>query len=310
MPPVNRRAPLLLLAALAVVPGCGGSHSSSTSPASQRGRARPPRAPDVSAAPRSPRSPTARPSAHADPPSASAAAQEAAVQDLLPQGLPVYCGGTQGHYVAFTFDDGPGPYTRLALRKLRAHHERATFFLVGKQLATQPQSLVREETELGTVGDHTWTHPVLPALSPDRVRQEMATTKLAVARASGTPVTLFRPPYGARTPAIDRQARQLGMLEVIWDVDSRDSEGANYAGIASNVIRGMVPGSIVLMHENRGQTIRALLTILPELRRRHLRAVSVQELLALDPPTDRQLRQGPRGCAPLRNAAPSLTGGG
>jgi len=308
MAPVNRSARLLLLAAVAAASSCGASHRSGSSASSQRGPAHA-GVHARAAGPRS-RSRSARASAHADPPSASAGDQAAAVRRLLPQGLPVYCGGTQGRYVAFTFDDGPGPYTHLALRKLRAHRERATFFLVGKELATQPASLVRQETQVGTVGDHTWTHPVLPALSPGRVREELATTRTAVARESGTPVTLFRPPYGARTTAIDHQARQLGMLEIIWDVDSRDSEGANYAGIASNVTRGLVPGSIILMHENRGQTIRALLTILPEVRRQHLRAVSVPELLALDPPSERQLREGPRGCAALRHAAPSLTGGG
>jgi hypothetical protein len=50
------------------------------------------------------------------------------------------------------------------------------------------------------------------------------------------------------------------------------------------------------MHENRGQTIRAMLTILPAIQRRHLRAVSVPELMALDPPSPAQLRAGPHGC--------------
>jgi peptidoglycan/xylan/chitin deacetylase (PgdA/CDA1 family) len=231
------------------------------------------------------------------------------VNRLIPLGLPVYCAGPRGHYVALTFDDGPGPYTQLALRKLRFFHDQATFFLVGKELATQP-GLPRQEAQVGVLGDHTWTHPVLPTLSLDRVRQELASAKTAIVRASGTQVTLFRPPYEARTPAIDHVARDLGMLEILWDVDSRDSEGANYAGIAANVIHGLRPGSIVLMHENRGQTIRALLTILPALRRRHLRAVTVPELLALDPPSLAQLRAGPHGCSQLAKAPASLTSGG
>jgi peptidoglycan/xylan/chitin deacetylase (PgdA/CDA1 family) len=236
-------------------------------------------------------------------------AAAAAVSRLVPLGLPVYCGGPRGHYVALTFDDGPGPYTQLALRKLRFFHDRATFFLVGKVLGVDPGA-PRQEAQLGTVADHTWTHPVLPALSPDQIRHELAATKAAVARVSDSPVTLFRPPYGARTPAIDRQARALGLLEILWSVDSRDSAGANYAGISANVISGLRPGAIILMHENRGQTIRALLTILPALKRRHLRAVTVPELLALDPPSMRQLREGPGGCSQPSARSASLTGGG
>jgi peptidoglycan/xylan/chitin deacetylase (PgdA/CDA1 family) len=86
------------------------------------------------------------------------------------------------------------------------------------------------------------------------------------------------------------------MIEVIWDVDSADSAGADKYGIAANVIRALRPGAIVLMHENRGQTIQALHRILPALRRRHLRAVPVSELLERDPPSERQLRAGRQGC--------------
>lgn len=62
------------------------------------------------------------------------------------------------------------------------------------------------------------------------------------------------------------------------------------------MLAGLHPGSIILMHENRGQTIRALLTIFAALRRDHLRAVTVPELVAEDPPSLAQLRAGGRGC--------------
>ena len=60
--------------------------------------------------------------------------------------------------VALTFDDGPGPYTALALRKLMRHGARATFFVVGKELIGGP-GMPRRERDIGAVGDHTWTHP-------------------------------------------------------------------------------------------------------------------------------------------------------
>jgi peptidoglycan/xylan/chitin deacetylase (PgdA/CDA1 family) len=88
------------------------------------------------------------------------------------------------------------------------------------------------------------------------------------------------------------------MLEVLWNVDSFDWAGAKWNGIARNVLRHLSPGAIVLMHENRGQTIRALkFIILPALRRLRYRLVTVQELLALDPPSTAQLRRGLQGCS-------------
>jgi hypothetical protein len=46
-------------------------------------------------------------------------AQSAAVERLAVLGLPMFCGGRSKPIVALTFDDGPGPYTRLAIAKLR-----------------------------------------------------------------------------------------------------------------------------------------------------------------------------------------------
>lgn len=197
--------------------------------------------------------------------------------------------------MAFTFDDGPGPYTQLALRKLRDAHERATFFDVGRSIDFFPGYLHRE-LALGAVGDHTYTHPLLTTLPTAAVTAEIARTAQRIQAAGSGQVRLFRPPYGGRSLRIDAVARQLGLLEILWNVDSADSLGANYARIIGNVEAGLHPGSIILMHENRGQTIRALTTLLPALHRRHLRSVSLPELLTADAPSARQLRRGRAGC--------------
>ena len=59
-------------------------------------------------------------------------------------------------------------------------------------------------------------------------------------------VFLFRPPYGARDANVDGIARAHGMLQILWNVDSRDSLGADYAQIEGNVIQGV---SRTLMEE-------------------------------------------------------------
>ncbi len=222
-----------------------------------------------------------------------------AMRRLASYGLPVYCGGRRGRMIALTFDDGPGEYTRLAVRKLRHAHVAATFFLVGKQVVAYPRlaGLERSLGPLGWWGDHTMTHPFLPALPRDEMVREITAARTLIERAERVPVVLFRPPYGGRTRAIDAEVRRLGMVEVLWNVDSADSLGANYAEIERNVIAGLRPGSIILMHENRGQTIRGLPRIFAAIRRRRLQPVTVAQLLTNDPPTPRQLHRGEPGCA-------------
>jgi peptidoglycan/xylan/chitin deacetylase (PgdA/CDA1 family) len=214
---------------------------------------------------------------------------------LIALGRPIYCAPRRGDEVALTFDDGPGPYTRLVLAKLRKHHVHATFFVVGRNIPLVPGA-IRAEAAAGAVGDHTFTHPLLTGLPGAAAEAEIVSTQRDLEGASGAPVVLFRPPYGGRDATVDGIAREHGLLEILWTVDSADSLGANYAQIERNVIGGLRPGAIILMHENHGQTVRALLAIFAALKRRHLHAVSLPQLLTDDPPSDAQVRAGGSGC--------------
>jgi peptidoglycan/xylan/chitin deacetylase (PgdA/CDA1 family) len=247
------------------------------------------------------RSASSPPAAGAKRPAAAAAATRADAGDssqvraLIALGMPIYCGARRGNEVALTFDDGPGPYTQLVLAKLRKHAIRATFFDVARNIPLLPAAIGQERAQ-GGVGDHTFTHPLLTSLGSGEAEGEIVRAQAALERSSGGPVFLFRPPYGARNPSIDAVARAHRMLEVMWTVDSADSLGADYAQIERNVIGGLRGGAIILMHENHGQSVRALLAIFAALGRLHLRAVSVSQLLTDDPPGVAQVRAGGAGC--------------
>jgi peptidoglycan/xylan/chitin deacetylase (PgdA/CDA1 family) len=229
-------------------------------------------------------------------PAGALSAEPSQVRALVALGKPIYCAARRGDEVALTFDDGPGPYTRLVLAKLRAHGVPATFFDVARNIALVAGA-TRQEAALGAgVGDHTFTHPLLTALPSSEAELEIVSAQAALERSSGSPVFLFRPPYGARSESIDAIARAHGMLEILWTVDSADSLGANYAQIERNVIDGLHGGAIILMHENHGQTVRALLGIFAALHSRHIRPVSVAQLLRDDAPSAAQVRAGGAGC--------------
>ena len=218
------------------------------------------------------------------------AEQRSAVQRVLRIGLPLLCAGPRGRYIALTFDDGPGDYTQLAMKILRKRHMRATFFIVGSRAQYYP-TLPVKEAGLGAVGDHTWTHPYLPGLTAAAIREQLASTLELLRRTTRSDVLLFRPPYGGHDARVDRIARQLGLLQVLWSVDSGDSTGSNVKGVYRNVLKGLKPGAIILMHENRATTIKSLIRyVLPAIQKRHLVPVSVPELLALDPPSVEEVR--------------------
>ncbi len=214
--------------------------------------------------------------------------QRRAVAHALQQGTPVYCGGGRSNAVALTFDDGPGPFSAELLNVLRDEGAHATFFLVGNRLRDWPQA-ARAETLLGVLGNHSWSHAHLTALPRWLVWLELARTQASMSAELGWKPRLFRAPYELHDAMTDGVARSFGLLEVFWSVDSGDDvRHATTRSVTRKVLRGLRPGAIVLMHEIHPWTIRALPAILHAIRARGLRAVSVPELLALDPPAAHQ----------------------
>jgi peptidoglycan/xylan/chitin deacetylase (PgdA/CDA1 family) len=225
----------------------------------------------------------------------AAGRQQAALDRYKALGLPIYCGGTQHKYLALTFDDGPGPQTKRVMKMLAESGQRATFFPVGREVVKAPQ-VTQAAAVSGAVGNHTFNHPDLTRLDRIVMPSELQQGKDAVETAAGVQVQLFRPPYGAHNQAVDAQVAQLGLLDVIWDVDTQDAIGATAAQIVGSAKDGMKRGAIVLMHENRPQTLTALPTILKMLQRKGYRSVTIPELLALNPPSDELVRGGFLAC--------------
>jgi peptidoglycan-N-acetylglucosamine deacetylase len=85
--------------------------------------------------------------------------------------------------------------------------------------------------------------------------------------------------------------RRLRLVNVAWTLDSKDYTRPGVAAIVRNVIGGIRPGAIVLMHDgggDRSQTVAALPALVHDLRLRGYRMVTVPRLLLDDPPARRQ----------------------
>lgn len=95
---------------------------------------------------------------------------------------PVDC--TKEKCVALTFDDGPGPDTPKLLDTLKAENVPATFLLVGKSVATYPDTVAREFKEGHSLGVHTWNHPQLTKLPDDKIVNEITSTADAIKKAA------------------------------------------------------------------------------------------------------------------------------
>ncbi|MDX3575172.1 polysaccharide deacetylase family protein, partial [Streptomyces sp. ID05-47C] len=175
----------------------------------------------------------------------------------------------RGRTMVLTFDDGPDPrYTPGILDTLAEYDVRAMFFVCGEMAAGQPGLLARMADEGHTVGNHTWSHPLLTKLTRRQIRSEMTRTSEVIENAYGERPRWFRAPYGAWNRAAFQLGSELGMEPLAWTVDTLDWTSPGTGTIVDRVGNGAAPGVVVLSHDaggDRSQSVRALRRYLPRL---------------------------------------------
>jgi peptidoglycan/xylan/chitin deacetylase (PgdA/CDA1 family) len=189
-------------------------------------------------------------------PAARGAARPAAAAPSVPRGLAgknLERVPTHARVVALTFDGGgDAAGVRRILSTLAAQHVTATFFLTGRFAAAFP-TWSRRIAALYPVANHTYSHPDLTHLSSAGAQRQITRGAAAIRAVIGrAPVHLFRFPYGAFGGRDVRLANALGYACVGWTVDTLGwmgtSGGVTATRVVSRVLRGAVPGEIVLMH--------------------------------------------------------------
>ena len=140
--------------------------------------------------------------------------------------------------LALTFDDGPNAtWTPRLVDLLEKHEVRATFFLLGSRAEAQPE-LVRRMAAAGhAIGNHSWSHPNLARSSSSRIREELKRTQDKLEQITGAQVKFFRPPFGARRPAVFRVARELGLMLVLWNAMTSDWSDPSAERIAERLAK-------------------------------------------------------------------------
>jgi peptidoglycan/xylan/chitin deacetylase (PgdA/CDA1 family) len=156
--------------------------------------------------------------------------------------------------VALTFDAGGGDGgVAKILRTLRDSGVPATFFLTGHWARAFPDQVARISRGGYAFGNHTDTHSKVTPMSDAHLRSELRTTNAAVRRAAGRGTKpWFRFPYGTHTPHDIARVNDLGYACIQWSVDTAGwmgtSGGQSVDTVVARVVKGLVPGEIVLMH--------------------------------------------------------------
>lgn len=152
--------------------------------------------------------------------------------------------------VALTFDDGPSPELNETLRgHLAEHGAVATFFMIGSSVHGAARACAATAADGHEIGGHSWSHPDLSKVGPDRLESEIDRTTREIQEVTGRAPFHMRPPFGADSPRVDRQAGVHQQSVQLWNVDSLDwrhwDPRKNFVEVTGLCSRG----AIILMHE-------------------------------------------------------------
>ena len=184
--------------------------------------------------------------------------------------------------VALTFDDGPrSGNTDRVLAALEAVGGRATFFMVGTNVASNASVIQRMAADGCELGNHSWNHNSLHKMGAADIVANLNRTADAVEAACGARPTLVRTPGGGFNSTVSSALASMGMPCIYWSIDTRDWEHKNTQKTVSAVLDHVRDGDIVLMHDIHSPTIAAAEIIIPELAARGYQLVTVSELAAM-----------------------------
>ncbi len=177
--------------------------------------------------------------------------------------------------VAITLDDGPSIWTPRFLDVLRDHDARATFFVLGENIAGNKDTLCRAVTEGHEIGVHGWSHTRVSEMTTGALRADLSRAAYVIFEATGRCPTRWRPPWHETTAGATQVAAECGLMLIAGELV-----------IVGRVLDDLCEGAIVGLHDgiapngnreakSRTNTLRALPRILE-----HCRSVTVSELLA------------------------------
>lgn len=195
----------------------------------------------------------------------------------------IYFVETDEPVVALTIDDGPDPVTTpRILDLLKQHDARATFFLITSRIPGNEEIVARTVQEHHELANHLTTDRPSILLGASEFERQLLEAHDVLSQFAET--RWFRPGsawYNAQMLSILDKHGYRCALGSVYPFDPQ-IPSAWFA--AHYVLRNVRAGSIIVLHDygaRAERTVTALATILPELRQRGFRVVTLSELLGL-----------------------------
>lgn len=164
--------------------------------------------------------------------------------------------------VAITFDDGPGKYTDRLLDILKENDAKATFFVLGRSVKSNPDPVKRAYDEGHEIGIHGYDHKYYTDLGVKGTRRQIVDTYNILREIDVEPQPFIRPPGMKYNSEL---VENLDYAFILWSVDTRDWQSRDKEKIKQVIRDNIEEGSIILLHDIHECSVDAIEEILPEL---------------------------------------------
>ncbi len=181
--------------------------------------------------------------------------------------------------VAVTFDDGPSPFTLKVLAAIEKYNAKATFYTLGVQAETYPQTVLAIFKSGCEIGNHTNLHEIFSSNTPGIIQKTVNETNQKLRNILGIGAATLRPPTGA---VRDRNGNAItvGFPIILWSIDTRDFESnPDETTLLSTIMQNITDGGIILMHDTHEITANAADEVFNAIISAGFQTVTVSELL-------------------------------
>lgn len=178
-------------------------------------------------------------------------------------------------YVALTFDDGPGKYTKELVDLLVKNNVKASFFMVGQNIKNYKSSVKYAYDNGMEICNHSQNHKNLKNLSKEDIEYEINSVDDMLEEIIGERARYYRSPGGNQNENV---LNTISKPCILWNVDTRDWESRDTQKIISKTLKEVDDGDIILMHEIYKTTLDAVEPIIIKLKEKGYNFVTVTEL--------------------------------
>ncbi len=172
--------------------------------------------------------------------------------------------------VYITFDDGPNvKFTLPVLAVLEKHQAKATFFLQGNSIKGS-EIIVNQILESGHgIGNHSYAHKNFTKCNYREMMEDIERADIILKQYLPGKKALIRPPYGKFRLKYIVYAFWKGRKTILWSKDCKDYDANSVREVLGKVdYSDVLPGDIMLMHDQSQICVDALDIILQELKGR------------------------------------------